>query len=72
MEKLADKFTVSLYLYQIAFLLHIILTALTVYYVLKNKDKFRNPYLLIVFSFLFPFIVSVPLVFSLAKKKVIL
>lgn len=69
MNKLINEFELGLFLYQIALLLHFILFFISIYYVVKNKSKFKNPYLLIIFSFLFPFIVSVPLLFFLAKRE---
>lgn len=69
MNKLINQFELGLFLYQIALILHLILFSISIYYVLKNKSKFKNPYLVIIFSFLFPFIVSVPLLFFLAKSE---
>jgi hypothetical protein len=69
MNNLVENFAVSLYVYQIAFLLHVILVAFSIYYILKNKDRLKNPYVIIVVSILFPFVVSILAIVMLRRKE---
>jgi len=69
MNNLVENFAVSLYVYQIAFLLHVILVALSIHYILKNKDRLKNPYVIIVVSILFPFVVSILAIVMLRRKE---
>lgn len=69
MNNLVENFAVSLYVYQIAFLLHVILVAFSIHYILKNKDRLKNPYVMIVVSILFPFVVSILAIVMLRRKE---
>lgn len=69
MNKLINNFEIGLFVYQIGLVLHLVLVAVAIYYILKNSDRIKYPFILILFSIFFPFIVSIPAIIHLKKHN---
>ncbi|CAD0005160.1 hypothetical protein FLACHUCJ7_02257 [Flavobacterium chungangense] len=69
MNQLINQFETGLFLYQLCVLLHLILTPIAIFQILKKQDRFKQPAILIFLVIVFPFIVSIPLLISLKVKK---
>ncbi|GGF04896.1 hypothetical protein GCM10011518_12650 [Flavobacterium limi] len=69
MNQLINQFETGLFLYQLCILLHLILTPITIFYIIKNQHRFKQPYILAFFVITFPFVVSIPALIALKIKK---
>lgn len=69
MNELIAPFETGLFLYQLCVLLHLILTPITIFQILKNQDWFKQPAILIFLVIIFPFIASIPTLIALNVKK---
>ncbi|OOV17451.1 hypothetical protein BXU10_15250 [Flavobacterium sp. LM4] len=70
MNELIAPFETGLFLYQLCILLYLILTPLAIFYIIKDRHKFKQPYVLIFLVIVFPLIVSIPAIIALNIKKV--
>lgn len=70
MDQLINQFSTGLFIYQFCILLHLILTPISIFYIIKNKHTFKHPYVLIFLVIAFPLIVSIPAIIALNIKKV--
>jgi predicted neutral ceramidase superfamily lipid hydrolase len=70
MEQLINQFETGLFIYQSCLLLYFILTPLAIFYIIKDRHKFKQPYVLIFLVIVFPLIVSIPAIIALNIKKV--
>lgn len=69
MDQSINQFSTGLFIYQFCILLHLILTPISIFYIIKNQHRFKQPYVLAFFVIAFPFIVSIPTLIALKIKK---
>jgi glucan phosphoethanolaminetransferase (alkaline phosphatase superfamily) len=69
MRELAQHYETQFFIYQFLFLLNIFLAIIASIYVLKNRSRLKNPYLILLSIYFIPFIVSISIILDFNKKS---